>query len=110
METNLQEFKCYRLFFDGSVTKTKAGGGWVLYGATTVAQDTQEEWKLIAAVSFPMPPSSTITACELEACLWGVAFIAALFSGGSHAATNLQTWQPQHIEGMRTLMLANLIH
>ena len=109
METNLQDFKCYRLFFDGSVTKTKAGGGWVLYGATQVAQDSQEEWNRIAAVSFPMPPNSTITACELEACLWGVSFIASLFVSESQAAVNLQTWQAQHIKGIRTLMLANMI-
>eukprot|EP00973_Karenia_brevis_P063223 8790424-Karenia_brevis.AAC.1 len=28
-------FKCYRLFFDGSVSQKNSGGGWVLYGSSS---------------------------------------------------------------------------
>ena len=56
---------CYKLYFDGSVTKTKASEGWALYGASEVTHDTPEEWIQIAIASFSMPPSSAITACEL---------------------------------------------
>ena len=109
METNLREYRCYRLFFDGSVTKTNAGGGWVLYGATEVGQDSPDEWTRIAAASFAMPPGSTITVCEFESCLWGIVFVAALFCSGGDAAINLQEWKPQQIKGVRTLMMANML-
>ena len=102
-------YNCYRAYFDGSVTPTGAGGGWVLYGAQEVLQDEPSAWKRIAAVSFPMPPGSTITQCELEACLWAVGFATALLQSEAEALRNLQTWVPQKITGVKTLLLADLL-
>jgi hypothetical protein len=105
----LRHFSCYRLFFDGSVTPKGAGGGWVLYGATEVRQDAPEEWTRVASVSFAMPHGSTITICELEACMWGVAFVAALFQGEAEAAANLESWKPLKLAGVKTMVLADLL-
>ena len=109
LTSNLCQYNCYRVFFDGSVIATAAGGGRVLYGAQEVKQDEPSEWERIAAVSFPMPVGSTITQCELEACLWAVCFMESLFRSEAAALRNLQTWEPQKISGVKTLILADLL-
>ncbi len=102
-------FGYYRLFFDGSVTSTATGGGWILYGSHGVQADAQEEWLRVASLSFPMGLEATITACELEACLWGVAFEAALFEGRDAAVANVKEWTPLKVEKFPTLCLAGLL-
>ena len=69
----------YRIFFDGSVSSRAAGGGWALYGADDVVEDIPEECTLVAEESFGMQRNSTITVCELEACVWAVSFFGALW-------------------------------
>ena len=104
-----QRFERYRLFFDGSVTKTAAGCGWALYGAGCSAVEVETEWTLIVELSCPMPAHATITVCELEACVWGVAFAAALFEGREAAAEVLSTWKPLDLKCHRVLKLALLV-
>ena len=91
------------------MTPKGAGGGLVQYGATEVRQDAPEEWTRVASVSFAMPHGSTITICELEACMWGVAFVAAMFQGEAEAAANLESWKPLKLAGVKTMVLADLL-
>ena len=69
-DTSNFKYPLYRVFFDGSLTGSAAGGGWILFGARTVNSDALEEWQAVASLSFAMPKQATITACELEACVW----------------------------------------
>ena len=48
--------------------------------------DEEHEWTAIASLSFDMPAGSTVTVCELEACVWGVAFLAAVLFAGAFLA------------------------
>eukprot|EP00973_Karenia_brevis_P040018 5525708-Karenia_brevis.AAC.1 len=48
-------YRNFRLFFDGSVTTSSSGGGWVLYGShghNATAVETENEWAKLAALSF----------------------------------------------------------
>ena len=103
------KYTYYRLLFDGSVSKSGCGGGWVLKGSHRVDKDMPEEWSNVARVSFPMPRHSTITTCELEACVWGVAFTMLLIRNADAASDNLKQWAPWHIPNIRTLKLAKLV-
>ena len=100
---------CYRLFFDGSVAAEGCGGGWILYGSNAVGDDTPADWLHIASLSFPMSRQATITACEFEACLWGVAFVAALLHSIHAAISNLKEWNPLNVDNFTVLQLANLV-
>ena len=44
----------------------------MLFGAESVVADTPVEWTRIAELSFPLALEATVTAAELEACLFGV--------------------------------------
>ena len=103
-------FAYYRLFFDGSVCAAGTGGGWVLYGATTVQEDELREWQIIASCSFGMPADATVTICELEACLFGIAFIAAMSRGAVEARECLETWQTLKVRGVKTILLADMMN
>ena len=104
-----KKYKFYRLFFDGSVTKTAAGGGWILYGADTVVNDDTTEWTIKAAVSFPMGIEATITICEMEACLWGITFMAAYLESSVSARSNMMSWKPLSVKKCLVLQLAQLL-
>jgi len=71
--------------------------------------DEPEEWTQVAAVSFPMPKESTITNCELEACLWGIGYLLSSLQSEDAAAKNLQNWRPWQPRGVKTLLLADLL-
>ena len=103
------EHSRFRLFFDGSVTNVAAGGGWALYGTNSAAYDVEDEWYLIAELSFPMPRHSTITVCELEACVWGVAFFTALLESVDAALDCLAQWTPLNTRAHLVLQFAQLI-
>merc|ERR1719198_2290091 len=47
-------FTHYRIFFDGSVTPSRTGGGWILKGAYRLERDVPEAWHCVAKLSFPM--------------------------------------------------------
>eukprot|EP00973_Karenia_brevis_P091572 12408182-Karenia_brevis.AAC.1 len=104
-----QSFKYYRIFFDGSVARSGAGGGWVLYGCSDLHTDVPEAWTVVAERSFPMPKTATITACELEACVWAVAFLRDLLDSTEKAMENIRTWQPLDTNGFPVLQLAQLV-
>ena len=106
---DLFKFPFYRLFFDGSVGKRGAGGGWALYGCTDINQDTLSDWHLVAELSFGMPATATITVCELEACLWGILFTEALQNSLEAALLNARTWQTMNTRGFPVLQLSQLI-
>ena len=68
----------YRIFFEGSVAQRGAGGARVLYGFENLANDDIIGWTVLAEPSLPSPKCSKIMVCELEACVWGLMFMAAL--------------------------------
>ena len=102
-------FDRYRLFFDGGVTKRAAGGGWALHGTSFDANDVPEAWQLIATLSFAMPVSATVTVCELEACIWGIAFFADFMKGPDAAENNLSAYKPLDTSKHQVLKLAQLL-
>jgi ribonuclease HI len=87
-------FRFYRLFFDGSCNQARSsgGGGWVLYGARRIIDDSPEEWTKIAELSFPLFAGCTVTVAELEACLWGVSYFAAMLA--DNVEEHLGSWIP----------------
>ena len=103
------QWRYYRIFFDGSLKSSAGGGGWILYGANALCSDTLHEWHVVASLSFPMAATSTITTCELEACVWAVAFITALLEGIDDAEAVLRNWQTMETKRFRVLELANLV-
>ena len=66
----------------------------MLYGAAHAKNDVPESWTMLAKLSFKLAAESTVTLAELEACLWGVAYLEARLRGIPHAARNAQEWQP----------------
>ena len=56
-----------------------------------------------------MGPAATITVCELEACLSGITFIAALANGLAEAEEHLSLWEPLRVESFPLLQLAQLL-
>ena len=103
------DYNCFRLFFDGSCTKHAAGGGWILYGAAQVNADEVEEWTKLAEMSFPLCRQSTVTIAELEACLWGVAYMLARLQGRTSLAHHLDAWRPLNTKNFEILDLSGLI-
>ena len=93
--TSRYDFRCFRYFFDGSCPGASSGGGWVLYGAMDVVSDTECEWTKIASLSFPLDAGSTVTAAELEAALWGMAYLLSRLKGKVSVEEHVETWQPQ---------------
>ena len=81
------------MFFDGSATSTGSGGGWVLYGADDAIHGHPDDWTRLAALSFSMPASATVTAAEMEACLWGVVYVASWLQNPQTAHTNVKNWR-----------------
>ena len=102
-------FPFYRLFFDGSVTRQGAGGGWALFSCTDTNRDLLCDWHLVAELSFGMPLTATITVCELEACIWGIVFTEALQESLDSALTNASTWKVMCTKGFPVLQLSQLI-
>ena len=85
-----------------------AGGGWVLYGSYNVIGDSLANWFVIATLSFPMAIDATITACELEACVWRVAFAVAYLEGIVEARDVMKNWSTMDTRTMPTLQLASI--
>jgi ribonuclease HI len=103
------DYDYFRLFFDGSCTKDASGGGWVLYGATPVDEDREDEWTKLAEMSFRLCQHSTVTVAELEACLWGVAYVSARLQGRATLAHHLEVWRPLQKDNYEILELSGLI-
>ena len=104
-----RDFSNYRVFFDGSCAAHGSGGGRVLYGARQVMCDSLEEWTKIAELSFPLESGSTVTAAELEACLWGAAYLLARLQGPEQVACHLKSWRPLDTKRVKILSLSGLI-
>ena len=67
-------------------------GGWILYGASEIHADDPHAWHLIVSCSFEMPSDATATVFELEACLFGIAFVTTLSRGLREAHECLDSW------------------
>ena len=80
-----------------------------MYGATEVRADFVEEWTLIAELSFALQANATVTAAELESCLWAVAYLRAWSNGPREAADNILTWEPLDTSRFNVLQLASLV-
>ncbi len=91
------------------MTDKSTGGGWILYGRHAQETDMPEDWSKIACLSFPMGPQATIMACELEACLWDIAFTMALLGGDAVATENIKTLIALNVERFPELQLAELL-
>ena len=104
-----RHYRCYRICFDGSVTETASGGGWILYGARTIIEDAPGVWTRLAQLSFPLAIGSTVTVAELESCLWGVTYLMARLQGTCVATANLQKWKPMNTSKLKILSLSGLI-
>ncbi len=86
-----------------------AGGGWVLYGCPGVVNDLEEEWTKLAQLSFPLERGATVTAAELESCLWAMSYMLSRLHGTSVATSNLQNWRPLDTSKLRILSIADLL-
>ena len=102
-------FDSYRLFFDGSLMKHAAGGGWVLHVTSFDSRDVPEMLELMASLSFAMPPNAMATVCELDACIWGVVFVASFMKGPDAANSKLTEWKTLDVSTHRVLQLAQLL-
>ena len=67
------------------------------------------EWHCIAELSFPMPSYATVTACEFEACLWGVSFLQSMLHSVESARDNIEHWQVLDTRKFVVLQLAELL-
>ena len=72
-------------------------------------KDTLNAWNQVASLSFPMGRNSAVTACELESCLWGLAFVTSLMQDTEHARHCLHEWVPLVVDKFPILHLTNLI-
>ena len=104
-----RHFACYRLCFDGSVSPTGAGGGWILYSAETIQEDEPHEWFMVASCPFEMPADATVTVCELEACLFGVAFMGAVSRGEGETCEYRSLWHTLKVKNLKILKLAEML-
>ena len=102
-------FACYRVFFDGSCASNGSGGGWILYGSNNAQADTEDEWTRVASLSFCLQAGATVTSAELEAALWGVAYVRARLSSPVEATNNLKNWKTLDTSRLRILCLAELV-
>ena len=107
--TSQCDFVCFRFFFDGSCAGTGSGGGWTLYGAADVLCDDEAEWTRIASLSFALRAGSTVTAAELEAAVWGTAYLLAHLQGKAAVEKHLGTWQQLDTSSFGLLMQSGLV-
>ena len=56
-----------------------------------------------------MGPHATITACELEACVWAVAFLTTLVTDINETLAVLLQWTPMETQRFPVLHLADLV-
>jgi len=98
-----------RLMFDGSVTTSRASGGWILYGADDIVVDDEAEWRVLAWQSFIFPTKVSITAAELEACFAGVTFLHAYLQGPEFARHHFSQWHPYNFALVPELQLSERI-
>eukprot|EP00973_Karenia_brevis_P089629 12398745-Karenia_brevis.AAC.1 len=64
---------------------------------------------MISALSFGFETPATITAAELEACLWGVSYFAAWLRGPQEAAENISCWRVLDTAKFAILEIADLV-
>ena len=107
--TQRPDFRCFRLYFDGSCAQHGSGGGWVLYGAVAIVEDSLDAWTKIAELSFPLGEKSTVTIAELEACLWGVTYVSAVLRCEAALSHHLETWRPLDTSQFELLELSGLV-
>ena len=80
-----------------------------MYGALTIYEDKPDEWTKIAEMSFPLGDGCTVTAAELEACLWAVTYLVALLHGREALSNHLKSWQPLDTTRFKLLELSGLL-
>ena len=66
-------------------------------------------WTKMAELSFPMGEGCTVTVAELEACLWGICYLAAVLDGDAAVAIHLENWRPLGTSRFRLLELSGLL-
>ena len=104
-----RNFRHFRIFFDGSCAASGSGGGWILYGSAGIENDALLEWTKISSLSFSLEKGATVTAAELEAALWSVAYFHAWLRGPAAATANAQKWKVLDTRRFKVLDLAGLI-
>ena len=102
-------FRYFRIYFDGSVSDGGAGGGWVLYGSRHLTTDAPEDWSKIADLSFGLRVGATVTAAELEACVWAIAYLGDALQDPAAANFNPELWQPMDTSRLPILSLAGML-
>ena len=80
----------------------------MLYGAGSMRADAVEEWTRVAELSFPLARGATVTAAELEACVWGVSYLVGLLNDPHTAHFHSEIWQPLDTSALRLPTLAGL--
>ena len=56
--------------------------------------DSLHEWEKLADPSFALGTGATVTAAELESCLWGVSYLKARLQGIRDSHDNIHKWIP----------------
>ena len=80
-----------------------------MYGKQNHQDDTQQAWIKLAALSFPLPVGTTVTASELEACLWGASFFLSWLEGPEASKVQIRNWETMDIKRLTILELAGLV-
>ena len=99
----------FRLFFAGSVSPAVAGGGWILYGATTLDEDALHDWDPLTNLSFEMPHQSMDIVCELEACVGDIGFVTAMNRCKRDMQKCLTEWLPLQLERVKIQQVVDLL-
>ena len=61
----------------------------------------------MAELSFPLGDGCTVTVAELEACLWGVSYLAALLENA--VEEHLKHWMPLDTSRFKLMHLMGLV-
>ena len=81
----------------------------MLYGAEQLHQDAQQEWTMVAELSFALSHGATVTAAELEACLWAITYLRARMLDVESAALVAETWKPLDTRPFGVLKLSEYL-
>ena len=103
------QFKFFRMYFDGSSSRKCSGGGWVLFGSNAAENDEVSDWVRIADLSFGLYGQAAVTVADLEACLWGVAYVSATCRGHAAVQEHMRKWRPLDTKRFQVLEIAGFL-
>ena len=91
----VRHYSYLRIYFDGSITKTRARSAWILYGSDDPGQ-ADDNWQTVAWMTFALPQGARVTAAELEACRCAVHFVENLMEAecGEDLRSFCWEWSP----------------